>query len=231
MSQVSTSFPDSTYTTSNKPSSATLKTDIAAMETAINDTDTNALKKDGSVALTGNQSTSATPSAATHLATMGAVWPIGSVYLGVVSTNPGTLLGFGTWSAIAGGKMLVGQTSGDADFDTAEETGGAKTATLTTTELPAHTHTGPSHTHTFTTGVQSASHTHAVAIQDTGSGSSGTGAMEPGGSTSSGNQSASHTHSGTTNAGGTGATGSAGTGSAFSIVNPYFVVYAWKRTA
>ena len=67
-------------------------------------------------------------------------WPIGSVFLSVVSTSPATLLGGGTWSQIAGGRMLVGQTAGDADFDTAEETGGAKTHTLTTAEIPSHTH-------------------------------------------------------------------------------------------
>ena len=68
-------------------------------------------------------------------------WPIGSVFIAVVSTNPNTLLGFGTWSAFAAGRMLVGLDSGDTDFDTVEETGGAKTVTLDTTMIPAHTHT------------------------------------------------------------------------------------------
>jgi hypothetical protein len=69
------------------------------------------------------------------------MWPIGSVYIAVVSTNPNTLLGCGTWSAFGAGKVLVSLDSGDTDFDTVEETGGSKTRTLTTTELPAHTHT------------------------------------------------------------------------------------------
>jgi hypothetical protein len=56
-----------------------------------------------------------------------ACWPVGSVFTSVVATNPSTLLGFGTWTAIAAGRVLVGLDSGDANFDTAEETGGAKT--------------------------------------------------------------------------------------------------------
>ena len=65
------------------------------------------------------------------------VWPVGSVYIAVVSTNPNTLLGFGTWSAIGAGKTLVGLDSGDTDFDTVEETSGAKTQTISTSYLPA----------------------------------------------------------------------------------------------
>lgn len=68
-----------------------------------------------------------------------AIWPIGSVYISVINTSPATLFG-GTWVAFGAGKTLVGLDSGDADFDTAEETGGEKTHTLTTAEMPAHQH-------------------------------------------------------------------------------------------
>ena len=60
-------------------------------------------------------------------ARLGNAWPIGAVFISVVSTNPNTLLGYGTWAAIGAGRVLVGRDAGDADFDTAEETGGAKT--------------------------------------------------------------------------------------------------------
>ena len=70
------------------------------------------------------------------------VYPVGSVYINAsVSTNPATLLGFGTWTAFGAGRVLVGLDSTDTDFDSAEETGGAKTHTLTTSEIPSHTHT------------------------------------------------------------------------------------------
>lgn len=69
------------------------------------------------------------------------VYPVGSIYINASnSANPATLLGFGTWVAFGAGKVIVGLDSSDTDFDTAEETGGAKTHTLTTSEIPSHTH-------------------------------------------------------------------------------------------
>jgi len=74
--------------------------------------------------------------------TLQAVYPVGSIYINAaVATNPGTLLGFGTWAAFGEGRVIVGLNSSDSDFDTAQETGGAKTHTLTTAEIPSHTHT------------------------------------------------------------------------------------------
>lgn len=75
------------------------------------------------------------------LATMMAlIYPVGIVITLGVSTNPATLLGIGTWTAIAG-RVIVGIDAGQTEFDTLDETGGAKTHTLQTSEIPAHTHT------------------------------------------------------------------------------------------
>lgn len=69
------------------------------------------------------------------------IYPIGSIYTNAaVSTNPATLLGFGTWTAFGTGRVLVGVDSGQAEFDALGETGGAKTHTLITAEMPSHTH-------------------------------------------------------------------------------------------
>ena len=62
--------------------------------------------------------------------------PVGSYYMNeTVATNPATLLGYGTWSAITD-KFIVAHGS------TYTSTGGAATdsITLTTANLPPHTH-------------------------------------------------------------------------------------------
>ena len=60
-------------------------------------------------------------------ATIANAYPVGSIYMNATnSTNPATLLGFGTWSSFGAGRVLIGLDSSDTDFDSAEETGGAK---------------------------------------------------------------------------------------------------------
>ena len=46
------------------------------------------------------------------------------------------------------GRVPVGMDSAQTEFDTLGESGGAKTHTLTTAEMPSHTHTQNSHNHT-----------------------------------------------------------------------------------
>ena len=61
-----------------------------------------------------------------------AVYPIGSIYISVSATNPSNYFG-GTWVAFGAGRTLVGVDTSDADFNTVEETGGAKSRTLRAT--------------------------------------------------------------------------------------------------
>lgn len=140
-----------------------------------------------------------------------AAWPIGSVYTSIVSTDPGTIFG-GTWAAFGAGRVLVGRDSGDVDFDTAEETGGAKTITLTEAQMPVHTHIQNAHSHVerqnnvITGGLAGWN-----AIPDTSTNT----AIDTGYSTQ------------TTVA----VNQNAGSGTAHSNVQPYIVVYFFKRTA
>lgn len=62
------------------------------------------------------------------------VYPVGSIYMNVNSTNPGTLFG-GTWEQIQG-KFLLGMSSSYP----AGSQGGEATHTLSTNEMPAHSH-------------------------------------------------------------------------------------------
>lgn len=53
------------------------------------------------------------------------VYPIGSIYMSVNSTNPGTLFG-GTWTAWGTGRVPVGIDTSQTEFNTVEKTGGSK---------------------------------------------------------------------------------------------------------
>lgn len=97
------------------------------------------------------------------LTIVAASWPIGSVFIGVVSTNPGTLLGIGTWTAFGAGRVLVGFNAADSDFNTVEGTGGSKTVDL------SHSHGGVtggvsfgSGTGSLTAGALDTTHNHSI---------------------------------------------------------------------
>ena len=140
------------------------------------------------------------------------LYPVGSIYTNSsVSTNPGTLLGFGTWTAFGAGRVMVGFDSGNSLFDTAEETGGSANAVVV-----SHTHTAtvtdPGHTHThnadrWNSPVTGAPDGYSPGFKDANA---------------------------TINSATTGITvsnsteGSSGTNANYQ---PYITVYMWKRTA
>ena|SRR3990167_363998 len=95
------------------------------------------------------------------------VYPVGSIYASIVSTNPATLFGFGTWAAFGAGRVLVGLDATDPDFDVSKETGGAKTvAAIGTNSVPTFTGSAlGTHAHDYSDIVQ---HTHAVNVTDNG---------------------------------------------------------------
>ena len=69
---------------------------------------------------------------------LGLIYPVGIVITLGVATNPATLLGIGTWTAITG-KVIVGKAAAGT-FNTLDATGGAETVTLSTAQIPVHTH-------------------------------------------------------------------------------------------
>ena len=225
MGQISLTFPDSTYTSANKPSVATLKTDLSAIETGVNanqtlavettDTDVSAnsyvldedaMGSDSNQKLSTQQSIKAYVDAAIT-ATKTALFPVGSTYVNYsVSTNPGTLLGFGTWIAITE-EVLVGK-AGSGTFASIGSIGAE-------TDSVAHTHTGPSHNHSYsgTTGNNSIH-----------------GAMDTGDNYVA-EDSHTHNYSGTTSSDGTGNTGAMSANATTSTLQKTRVVYMWRRSA
>lgn len=66
-------------------------------------------------------------------------YPVGSIYLSVVNINPSIYFG-GVWERFGEGKCLVGVDSTQSEFETVLKTGGAKTVTLNTNQMPSHSH-------------------------------------------------------------------------------------------
>jgi hypothetical protein len=163
---------------------------------------------------TASSGTNTTQLATTAFVTtaLQAIYPVGSIYTNAsVATNPGTLLGFGTWTAFAAGRVLVGFNASNSLFDTAEETGGSADAIVV------------SHTHTATTTITDPGHLHTV----NGAANEAGGAIGPTANTSL----TANTSTATT--GITAATTVASAGSSATNANyqPYITVYMWKRTA
>ena len=166
----------------------------------------------GTIATTQSNGNSSTAIATTAFvqAAISLLYPVGSIYTNATnSTNPATLLGFGTWTAFGAGRVMVGFDSGNALFDTAEETGGSADAITV------------SHTHTAT--VTDPGHSHSVNTFN------GSGAAAGGGNpfvAPSGSVTAATTTTGISVSNST--TGLSGTNANYQ---PYITVYMWKRTA
>lgn len=131
----------------------------------------------------------------------GLAYPVGSVYTSVVATNPNSLLGVGTWAAFGAGRVLVGINASDSDFNTVEEVGGAKTDSHTLSINEI-----PSHVHGYT------------GIQGNGNPDGSSDSVAAGQPTSYPRQTELDYEGG-------------GAAHSHDIVQPYIVVYFWKRTA
>ena len=144
---------------------------------------------------------------------LSSVYPVGSIFISTSSTSPATSLGFGSWSRFGEGRILVSQSSSDSDFDTAEETGGAKTQTISESQLPSHQHFTMNTGNGFGNNLEN-----NVNFAGTTNSRGGLG----------NNDYIMQAINSTANAGKTSAVGS---GSAVTHMNPYIVTYMWKRTS
>ena len=176
-------------------------------------------------------------------------YPVGSIYLSIKPTNPGTLFG-GTWVHFAQGRMLIGigtatnPTTGDDYTIQSGETGGAKSVALTWNNIPKHTHSitvgnntkehrhnngvfdevpegqGPLATNTGSIKLRPIKSQHVLAADNTAYGTSTELYM---GQTSL--TKLTHNHTATASAVG------ADNAAQVNIMPPYIGVYMWERTA
>ena len=142
------------------------------------------------------------------------LFPVGAIYSATVSTNPGTLLGFGTWTAFGAGRVMIGAGTGGGGTYTAGATGGSKDAVIV------------SHTHTATSTVTDPGHLHLY-------GNTGSGIGNAGGGNASVVSAPKTVSTTSTTTGITVATTNSTEGSSGTDANlpPYVVVYMWQRTA
>lgn len=154
---------------------------------------------------------------------LNAIYPIGAIYQTMAEGTPFESLEFGTWEMTARGRVLVGFDAEDPLFDEVEATGGAKTHTLTTDEIPSHTHIQNAHNHT-----QNA-HSHV----QRGSVNGGVSANQISRATGNSpiNSALSTATSTATNNSETATNQNTGGGQAHNNLQPYLVCYIWIRTA
>lgn len=140
-------------------------------------------------------------------------FPVGSLFLSAVSTNPATLLGYGTWQAFGDGRLLMSE-------DTAGQTGGSST----------HTHAAHSGVLSHSHNVTDAGHAHAQQRFPTATGGSTGFTVDTSmsGTQAAANNTASATTGLTVNSSGS---GSEYTHDSPSHLPPYITVRVWERTA
>jgi microcystin-dependent protein len=153
------------------------------------------------------------------------VYRIGCLYSTTDPTNPAIVFGFGTWEAYAAGRALVGVDTGDADFDTAGKTSGAKTVTLTEAQMPSHTHVQASHGH-----LQDP-HTHTIPVGATDDTSAPFDRADAGTNAAGANASTSVGSTTATCQGTIAVNQNTGGGAAHPNVQPSIAIHIFRRTA
>lgn len=142
-----------------------------------------------------------------------AIYPVGSIFTSTSVTNPGTLLGIGTWSAYGAGRIIVGEGGSFSG------TGGSANAIVVTHSHGSGSYVANSagaHTHNVTGYLDGAS---VTALRSTQNG------QTPLSISNAAASAGAHTH---TTSGTSANTGSSGTN---ANMPPYITTYIWQRTA
>ena len=134
-------------------------------------------------------------------AALDSIYPVGAIYTAITSGSPQTVFG-GTWVSFGQGRVLVGHDdAAEPDTDFVAPSGDGSSVLL-----------GGAKTHTLSID-EIPSHTHGFTAHLTTSGSNN------------------RTGGGELSASASGTTAATGGGTAHNNLQPYVVVYMWKRTA
>lgn len=150
--------------------------------------------------------------------TLKKVYPVGSIYMSTVSTNPATLFGFGTWEAMPAGRVLLAQGTASWGTYNAGSTGGEATHTLTVGEMPSHNHSAwtdaqGNHNHLVNSKFDRTSNRN-ISSKESGGANTGSAYTSYNGN---------HSH----NIG----IGNTGSSQAHNNMMPYLAIYIWKRVS
>lgn len=160
-----------------------------------------------------------------NLTTLTAAYPVGSIYMNATnSTNPSSLLGFGTWVTLGAGKMPINNGGGF----TAGDTGGSTTHTLSEAQLPEHKHFLFAN---YSMNGNQFSDWARINNVDTGNGKNDSAAVEYYQASGSDDFKYRMAFDRINAEPSVYKSGKIGSGSSVDHMNPYIVVYMWKRTA
>jgi|TARA_B110000259_G_scaffold82494_1_gene96365 hypothetical protein len=133
-------------------------------------------------------------------AALDSIYPVGAIYTAITSGSPATVFG-GTWVSFGQGRVMVGHDdAAEPDTDFVAPSGDGSSVLL-----------GGAKTHTLSI-AEIPSHTHGFTAHQTTSGSNN------------------RTGGGALSASASGTTAATGDGGAHNNLQPYVVVYMWKRT-
>ena len=162
----------------------------------------------------------------TKLDLLDMIYPVGSIYMSVNSSNPGSLFG-GTWEKMPAGRVLIpeGASSWGTTY-TAGSTGGEATHTLTVEELPSVAPSivvpNASLTGTFTVGRLQNNDSSGIVTRSNAN-NSYCGNSSWGGTITTFTINASHAHTLTAN--------KLGSDQPHNNMQPFVTCYMWKRMA
>jgi hypothetical protein len=105
--------------------------DAAAVRTLIGVSAPAAIESDGTVPTLATGISAGEIISLIGAATLLTVYPVGAIFTSVAATAPATMFG-GTWEALPAGRVLVNFDASDTDFDTVEFGGGNKSGTVDT---------------------------------------------------------------------------------------------------